>query len=48
MVTLGIILIQETITPYILPSGTTVTFNVGDGSSHRGLVSIKEYKIVVQ
>jgi hypothetical protein len=35
-------------TPYVLPSGTTVTFNVGNGSSHRGLVSIKEYKIVVQ
>ena len=37
-------------TPYFLPAGTTVTFNVGDSSypSERGLVSIKEYKMVIQ
>jgi len=35
-------------TPYVLPSGTEVIFNVGDNSSHRGMVSIREYKIVVQ
>ncbi|MCC6599564.1 MAG: hypothetical protein IT223_02705 [Crocinitomicaceae bacterium] len=35
-------------TPFVLPPGTTVIFDVGSGASHKGLVSIREYKIAVQ
>lgn len=35
-------------TPYIVPPGTVIIFNVGNTGTHKGWVSIKEYKRVVQ
>jgi len=35
-------------TPYVLPSGTTVVFKVDGSTSYTGLVSIREYKKVIQ